>query len=83
MFLEKLLDFPDIGLSSFRSGDLRSRCRSNSGEFYGIRPYYSGDDIARVDWKKSTTGVLQIREYETDTDQSLLCIIQNDPTLFF
>ncbi len=54
------------------SGELQSRQRGRSGDFYRIRPYEPLESARHVDWKATAhTGELQVREFAREQEPLL------------
>ncbi len=54
------------------TGELESRQRGRSGDFYRIRPYEPLESARHVDWKATAhTGELQVREFAREEDPLL------------
>ena len=71
-------------IQSRHEGETRKqRQRSDSqGEFHGLRPWASGDNPRQVHWRSSAKqGDLMVRQYEQETDQPLLLILDLAETL--
>ena len=73
------INIPDLVVlatgSTMHSGISESRLSGDSSTFLGIRPYLVGDNIRRIDWKRSHRfSELLVREYErlNATDGTIL-----------
>ena len=76
--LGKLTGSWDRIMRSQREGDtFAQRQRSvNEGEFYGIRPWTSGDNPRQVHWRSSARhGELMVRQFEQQMDNQLVILL--------
>lgn len=58
------------------SGKFQRRSRGRGLDFHEVRPYQFGDDVRYIDWNvTSRTGDLQIKEFETEENYSVLVFL--------
>ncbi len=58
------------------AGRFQRRSRGKGLDFHEVRPYQFGDDVRYIDWNvTSRTGDLQIKEFETEENYSVLIFL--------
>jgi uncharacterized protein (DUF58 family) len=62
-------------------GRLILRRKGFGTEFRSLRQYQSDDDIRHIAWKRSTLQQLYVREFEQESRQDYLLVIDLDPTM--
>jgi len=65
-------------------GGYRSAFRGGGLEFEESRPYAPGDDIRAIDWNAfARTGVLYVKHYREERDQTLLLVVDVSASMGF
>jgi uncharacterized protein (DUF58 family) len=62
-------------------GRLIIRRRGFGTEFRSLRPYLPDDDIRHIAWKRSTLQQLYVREFEQESRQDYLLLLDLDPSM--
>lgn len=57
------------------------RRRGYGSDFRSLRPYQSSDDIRHVAWKRSTLTQLYVREFEHESRQDYILLLDLTPTM--
>jgi uncharacterized protein (DUF58 family) len=63
-------------------GQLALRHRGFGSEFRSLRPYQSSDDIRHVAWKRSRPGQLYVREFEQESRQDFMLLLDVTPSMW-
>ena len=51
----------------------------NGGDFFGIRPYRLGDELRRVDWKRTAArGMMLVKEFEAADSRQSVIVLDTD-----
>ncbi|HEV2318080.1 MAG TPA: DUF58 domain-containing protein [Thermoplasmata archaeon] len=62
-------------------GRLALRTRGYGSEFRSLRPYQLSDDIRHVAWKRSRPGQLFVREFEQESRQDFVLLVDISPAM--
>ncbi|WP_125153172.1 DUF58 domain-containing protein [Clostridium rectalis] len=66
------------------TGNYKSNTLGNSYDFYGVRPYYEGDNIKNIDWKLfSRTGKIYTKLFSEQKQISVTVLIDNSESMNF
>lgn len=77
--------FRNTHLQSRYSGNFLSRIRANSGDFHELRPYVTGEETSRIDYRKSNfeENELIVREYVQEKSYEACLAYCLDPSWRF
>ncbi|MHA1126464.1 MAG: DUF58 domain-containing protein [Candidatus Heimdallarchaeota archaeon] len=60
----------------------KTKLKGTGMDFWGIRDYYPEDAFRHIDWKAfSRTNKLQIREFETEKNVRVMCLLDTSETM--